>query len=187
MFLSKNIINRCVKNKYIYAIYKIVIYLYIKNQLTVSKTNMFSGFCSLLLYRKEDFASTSTDEPGISERTRQTTSTSQQTATNVGGTFTCSFCPLREHYDYKGTKPPFARQFVYSEECYIMKDPFSLPSRGEVLVLGADCSVCEHAVCLSCSIFYTKRFCPKCALSNMQYLPSQLHGKIRNLMNQADS
>ncbi|XP_012536003.1 cysteine-rich DPF motif domain-containing protein 1 [Monomorium pharaonis] len=121
------------------------------------------------------------------ERT-QGTSTSQQTSTtNVGGTFTCSFCPLKEHYDYKGAKPPFARQLVYLEECYIMKDPFSLPNRGEVLVLGADCSMCGHAVCLGCSIFYTKRFCPKCASSNMQYLPPQLHGKIRNLTKQTDS
>ncbi|EFN87745.1 cysteine-rich DPF motif domain-containing protein 1 [Harpegnathos saltator] len=98
-----------------------------------------------------------------------------------GGTFACSFCSLKEHYDYKGTRPPFARQLVYLEECYVMKDPFSLPSRGEVLVLGGDCSTCGHAVCLGCSIFYTKRFCPKCASSNMHNLPNKLHGKISKL------
>ncbi|KAG5327431.1 CDPF1 protein, partial [Pseudoatta argentina] len=137
--------------------------------------------------KKEDLADTSTGEPGINEQTQQDASTSQQTAINVGGTFTCSFCFLKERYDYKGTRPPFARQFVYSEECYIMKDPFSLPNKGEVLILGADCSVCEHAVCLGCSIFYTRRFCSKCAFSNMQHLPLQLHGKIRNLTKKADS
>ncbi|KYN36826.1 hypothetical protein ALC56_08617 [Trachymyrmex septentrionalis] len=140
-----------------------------------------------LMPLKEDLADTSAGEPGISEPTQQNASTSQQTAMNVGGTFTCSFCLLKERYDYKGTRPPFARQFVYSEECYIMKDPFSLPNKGEVLVLGADCSMCEHAVCLGCSIFYTRRFCSKCAFSNMQHLPPQLHGKIRNLTKQADS
>ncbi|XP_011689962.1 PREDICTED: cysteine-rich DPF motif domain-containing protein 1 [Wasmannia auropunctata] len=129
----------------------------------------------------------SAGESSISERTQRDASTSQQRATNVGGNFACSFCPLKEQYDYKGARPPFARHLVYSEECYIMKDPFSLPNRGEVLVLGADCSVCKHAVCLGCSIFYTRRFCPKCASSNVQYLPPQLHGKIRNLTKQANS
>ncbi|XP_071645692.1 putative transferase CAF17 homolog, mitochondrial [Temnothorax longispinosus] len=137
--------------------------------------------------KEEDLVSTPAGKSGINERTQQDTSTSQQTATNVGGTFTCSFCPLKEHYDYKGVRPPFARQLVYSEECYVMKDPFSLPNRGQILVLGANCSVCEHAVCLGCSIFYTRRFCPKCASSNMQYLPPQLHSRIRNLTKQADS
>ncbi|XP_071554889.1 putative transferase CAF17 homolog, mitochondrial [Temnothorax nylanderi] len=137
--------------------------------------------------KEEDLVSTPAGKSGINERTQQDTSTSQQTATNVGGTFTCSFCPLKEHYDYKGVRPPFARQLVYSEECYVMKDPFSLPNRSQILVLGANCSVCEHAVCLGCSIFYTRRFCPKCASSNMQYLPPQLHSKIRNLTKQADS
>lgn len=149
--------------------------------------NTFNGFCSLLLCRKEDLATTPAGESSVDKKTQQNTSTSQQTATNLSGTFTCSFCPLKEHYDYKGAKPPFARQLVYSEECYIIKDPFSLPNRGEVLVLGADCGMCKQAVCLGCSIFYTKRFCPKCAFSNMQYLPSQLHGKIKNLIKQTDS
>jgi len=151
--------------------------------------NTLSGtFCSLLLYRKEDLAPTSAGEPDINEQAQQDASTSQQTAMKVGGgIFTCSFCLLKERYDYKGIRPPFARQFVYSEECYIMKDPFSLPNKGEVLVLGADCSVCEHAVCLGCSIFYTRRFCSKCAFSNIQHLPTQLHGKIKNLTKQTDS
>ncbi|XP_011881905.1 PREDICTED: cysteine-rich DPF motif domain-containing protein 1-like [Vollenhovia emeryi] len=128
----------------------------------------------------------STGESSIGEQAQRDISKSKQTVTNVGGTFTCSFCPLKERYDYKGTRPPFARQLVYSEECYVMKDPFSLPNRGEVLVLGADCSVCEHAVCLGCSIFYKRRFCPKCASSNIQYLPLQLHNKIKNLSRQTD-
>lgn len=150
-------------------------------------TNTFNGFCSLLLCRKEDLATTSAGESGISKQTQQNIYTTQQTAMNVDDTFTCSFCPLKEHYDYKGARPSFARQLVYSEECYVVKDPFSLPNRGEVLVLGADCSVCKHAVCLGCSIFYTRRFCLKCASNNIQYLPSQLHGKIRNLIKQTDS
>ncbi|XP_033217075.1 cysteine-rich DPF motif domain-containing protein 1 [Belonocnema kinseyi] len=97
------------------------------------------------------------------------------------GTFACGFCPLNEHFDYKGTKPPFARQLLYLEDCYIMKDPFSPLNQGETLVLGADCSFCKTAVCLGCSIFYTKRFCKKCALAHIKDLPKQLHKKIIDL------
>lgn len=130
----------------------------------------------------ENLANTPVDESDICKQMQQNTSTSQQMAENVCDIFTCSFCYLKERYDYKGMKPPFARQLVYLEECYIMKDPFSLPNRGEVLVLGADCSICKRIVCLGCSIFYTQRFCLKCASNNMPKLPLQLHGKINNLM-----
>lgn len=100
---------------------------------------------------------------------------------DLGGTFKCTYCPLEEHYDFKGGKPPFARQIKFSEDCYIMKDPMSLPNRGEVLVLGADCGLCKKSVCLGCSIFYTKRFCPKCATDCKSNLPVQLHAKISAL------
>lgn len=140
----------------------------------------YSEFYFLLIYSMEDPADTTASEPNISILSEQDNAASQQriSKTGTGGTFACSFCPLKEHYDYKGSRPPFARQLIYLEECYFMKDPFSLPNRGEVLVLGGDCSMCGHAVCLGCSIFYTKRFCPNCATSNTQNLPIQLHGKI---------
>jgi len=99
-----------------------------------------------------------------------------------GGTFKCAYCPLEEHFDFKGAKPPFARQIKFSEDCYIMKDPTSLPNRGEVLVLGADCAMCKKPVCLGCSVFYAKRFCPKCATDSISNLPPQLHGKIKSLI-----
>ncbi|CAL1675273.1 unnamed protein product [Lasius platythorax] len=98
----------------------------------------------------EDLTSTPAEESDLSKQMQQNTSTSQQTAANVCGIFTCSFCYLKERYDYK--------------------------------VLGADCSMCKRIVCLGCSIFYTQRFCLKCASNNMQKLPFQLHGKINNLM-----
>lgn len=130
----------------------------------------------------ENLASTPVDKSDICKQMQQNTPTNQQVAANVCDTFTCSFCYLKERYDYKGTKPPFARQLIYLEECYIMKDPFSLPNKGEVLVLGADCNICKRIVCLGCSIFYTQRFCLKCAFNNIQKLPFQLHSKINNLM-----
>lgn len=119
----------------------------------------------------------------ISNEIQQTTLAKQQQTASVDDifNFTCSICNLKERYDYKGAKPPFARQLLYFEESYIMRDPFSLPNKGEALVLGADCSKCKRAVCFMCSIYYAKRFCLECALSDLQNLPFQLHGKIRSL------
>lgn len=103
----------------------------------------------------------------------------QEPKRDPGGTFICSSCKLMEKFNYKGTKPPFARNILYLEECYVMKDPFSLPGRGEVLVLGGDCSLCQKAICSACSIFYTKRFCKDCANDNLKNFPPQLQTKIK--------
>ena len=117
-----------------------------------------------------------------SEESREERKHSKEgTKSQTGGIFTCNFCSLNEYFDYKGTKPPFARQLLFLEDCYIMKDPFSPLNKGETLVLGADCSFCKRPVCLGCSIFYTKRFCKDCALENIKNLPSQLHKKIMDL------
>ena len=110
----------------------------------------------------------------------------KETKSEPGGTFACNFCGLKEHFDFKGSKPPFARQLLFLEECYIMKDPFSPLNKGETLVLGADCNFCQKSVCLDCSIFYTKRFCKNCALQNINQLPVQLHKRIKELSTDND-
>lgn len=112
----------------------------------------------------------------------QLATSSSSSKANAVDVFRCTYCSLQERYDFKGSKPPFARQIVYSEECYVMRDPFSLPNKGEVLILGSDCSICEKSVCLGCSIYFGKRFCSKCAVTNMNILPVQLHPKIKNLI-----
>ncbi|XP_044013609.1 cysteine-rich DPF motif domain-containing protein 1 [Aphidius gifuensis] len=99
---------------------------------------------------------------------------------DVGGNFECSSCKLYEKFDYKGTKPPFARNILFLEDCYVMKDPFSLPNRGEVLVIGGDCSICNKQICSNCSIFYAKRFCNECLTNNVDKFPVQLITKIIN-------
>ncbi|XP_015591190.1 cysteine-rich DPF motif domain-containing protein 1 [Cephus cinctus] len=126
-------------------------------------------------------ASTSQDTRGGSKNQNSSSTTVADDKKDPGGTFKCFFCHLNEHFDYKGSQPPFSKQICYSENCYIMKDPFSLPNRGEVLVLGGDCSVCNKSVCLGCSIFYTKRFCKECAFNNVKQFPLQLHNKITSL------
>ncbi|XP_028520877.1 cysteine-rich DPF motif domain-containing protein 1 [Apis cerana] len=99
----------------------------------------------------EPIASTSTEEIRIIEQNQDLTSTVQNSKETITGIFKCSYCSLEERFDFKGIKAPFARQLTYLEECYIMKDPFSLPNKGEVLVLGADCNFCKKSVCLGCN------------------------------------
>lgn len=129
----------------------------------------------------------STSKDGSTLTDRKEPSYSRDEKEKTGGMFTCSYCSLDGTFDYKGAKPPFARQLIYSEDCYIMKDPFSVLNEGEVLVLGADCSVCKKSVCLGCSIFFGNRFCSKCAIANIQYFPGELHTKIKALVKQSDT
>nr|XP_012139189.1 PREDICTED: cysteine-rich DPF motif domain-containing protein 1 [Megachile rotundata] len=135
----------------------------------------------------ESVASTSADDRRTSEYDLSITSAVQGSKQTTVGIFTCSYCALQERYDFKGTKPPFARQLTYLEECYLMKDPFSLPNKGEVLVLGADCNFCTKPVCLGCSIYFGKRFCLECASNNMHNLPTQLQTKIKSLIKNVNS
>lgn len=135
----------------------------------------------------ESIASTSMDQPAVVEHNHGIIPSVRESKEIAAGVFTCTYCLLQERFDFKGAKPPFARQIIYSEDCYVMKDPFSLPNRGEVLVLGGDCNFCNKPVCLACSIYFGKRFCLKCALSNIHHLPPQLHQKIKNLIKNTNS
>lgn len=94
--------------------------------------------------------------------------------------FDCFNCKLRENVDYKGTKPPFARELMLKEAGYIMRDPFSEAGRGQLLVLGSDCSACGRMVCLGkeCSVFYTKTFCLPCARDHLESLPGVIKSKL---------
>lgn len=133
---------------------------------------------------KHDAGTELESESSTSKETqRQTIPTERQITSDQDATFifACSICDLKERYDYKGTRPPFARQLLYSEECYVMRDPFSLSNKSEVLILGADCSKCKRTVCSTCSIYYARRFCLECASSELRNLPLQLHSKITSL------
>ncbi|CAB0043708.1 unnamed protein product [Trichogramma brassicae] len=100
-----------------------------------------------------------------------------------GGIWKCKYCSLEEYYDYKGMKPPFAKHLKMLEDCYIIKDPFSISNKCEVLVLGANCSICKCSCCMECSIYYYKRFCKSCAIKNSHCFPSKLNDKIKQLNN----
>lgn len=98
-----------------------------------------------------------------------------------GGIFTCVRCGLKEHYFYKGKKPPFTKKISFREDSYVMKDPFSPPNKNQLLLLGSDCSLCNIPVCQSpdCSIFYTRRFCISCAEENLKNFPSAVQIKLK--------
>lgn len=103
--------------------------------------------------------------------------------------FECALCSLNELCDYKGTHPPFARQIHFSENCYVMRDPFS-PQPGphsnkstseSYLTLGADCALCGQSICKSseCSLFYDKTFCLQCAMAQIKQFPLEMQTKIK--------
>ena len=95
--------------------------------------------------------------------------------------FNCSQCGLKENYHYYGKEPKFSKHLKLKEDSYIMKDPFSVSSSGDFLLLGSRCSICDTSVCCSseCSIFYTKRFCLKCATKYYKEFPTQIQTRIK--------
>ncbi|XP_060805369.1 putative transferase CAF17 homolog, mitochondrial [Amyelois transitella] len=100
--------------------------------------------------------------------------------------FQCSVCGMTEKANYKGTNPPFSRNIELKWPSYVMKDPFSPPGKGEILVLGADCAMCNKCVCINkeCSIFYTKMFCFNCAHNSIDKLPTEIKSKFTQLRKQ---
>ncbi|RZF45050.1 hypothetical protein LSTR_LSTR002011 [Laodelphax striatellus] len=102
---------------------------------------------------------------------------------NPGGDFICSVCSLTEHFDYKGKQPPFQKQLVFQYDTYIMKDPFSLPSKHQILVLGGDCIECSKQVCQNseCSIYYNRLYCLQCALKALHTFPKAVQTKLSKL------
>ena len=118
-----------------------------------------------------------------------------------GGQFTCALCHWSERYHGRGSSVPFARGVIFHEDAYVMRDPFVpygqnlyvflgkppfnlITIKGYVfnhfLNLGANCSVCSRTCCQQCSLYYTKRFCNKCAQENVDQFPVEVQKKIRD-------
>lgn len=98
-----------------------------------------------------------------------------------GGLFTCYMCNMTENYSYFGRSPRFLKCLVFLEECYLNRNPFSSPGSGDkFLVLGGECVGCGRCVCqaLTCSVFYTKRFCVLCAKANEAEFPPEVTAKL---------
>ena len=99
--------------------------------------------------------------------------------------FQCALCGLCEMCQYKGTAPPFVKNLLeFTESCYVMVDPFTArQSRfgNNFLVLGGECDSCHVTVCVECSIYFTKRFCVKCAQFNINEFPKDVQSRIVKL------
>lgn len=97
--------------------------------------------------------------------------------------FRCSRCDLKEQVNYRGTQPPFSRNVELKYTSYVMKDPFCPPGKGEILVIGSDCAICNKAVCINkeCSIFYCKIYCLACAKTHIEKFPLEIKSKIIQL------
>ncbi|KOB73456.1 hypothetical protein OBRU01_10720, partial [Operophtera brumata] len=103
-------------------------------------------------------------------------SKTKEEAVQIVYDFKCSNCNLNEKAHYKGQKPPFSRNIVLRHPSYVMKDPFSPPGKGEILVIGSDCAICDKPVCISkdCSLFYIKSYCLDCANKHYETFPVEI-------------
>mmetsp|Transcript_31967 Transcript_31967/g.76410 ORF Transcript_31967/g.76410 Transcript_31967/m.76410 type:complete len:113 (-) Transcript_31967:55-393(-) len=97
--------------------------------------------------------------------------------------FTCGMCQITIPYVYYGRQPKSAPQVVFLEEAFIAQDPFATEPRP--LCLGSKCAICQRPVCVSCSIFYTKRFCGDCGLQHKESFPPELHSVLGKLKEEA--
>jgi len=99
--------------------------------------------------------------------------------------FECSICGLCEMCQYLGRKPPFTKHLLeFDEEVFVMIDPFKpRQSRwfSDFLVLGGTCAACNVECCQDCSIYFSKRFCIKCAEFNINEFPKDVQSKIVKL------
>ena len=118
--------------------------------------------------------------------------------------FECSICGLCEMCQYLGRKPPFTKHLLeFDEDVFVMIDPFKVNQRttskitkklyrnlfqprqsrwfSDFLVLGGTCAACNVECCQDCSIYFSKRFCIKCAEFNINEFPKDVQSKIVRL------
>ncbi|XP_078474643.1 cysteine-rich DPF motif domain-containing protein 1 isoform X2 [Lampetra planeri] len=94
--------------------------------------------------------------------------------------FVCTVCKLHAPYNYYGRKPFYAKALELKEDSYTCQDPFET-ERGQLLVLGSNCSLCQRVVCTSqdCSLFYTRRFCLECIKQHISEFPAEIQFELK--------
>ncbi|XP_005092263.1 cysteine-rich DPF motif domain-containing protein 1 [Aplysia californica] len=107
-----------------------------------------------------------------------TSSRKKDPSTKPALPFSCSYCDFAVDYHYKGRKPPFAKNILMLEDCYVMKDPFS--TSGGFISVGGMCSLCARNVCMAntCSLFYTQRFCLNCVADRLEEFPQEIQQEV---------
>lgn len=101
--------------------------------------------------------------------------------------FKCSGCGMSELVDYFGKTPKFVRNIEFSEDSYVMKDPFRQPPTKNgtnsfteyFILLGSHCTLCQDVVCQDCRLFFKSTFCYPCAESEVRSFPLEVQSKIR--------
>lgn len=98
--------------------------------------------------------------------------------------FHCSTCHLREKFDYYGNQPPKMKHFKFSENCYVMVDPFVPPKEGEYIVLGAHCVTCNRTVCkeAGCSFYFGGTYCVRCAKECTSKFPKTVQERVNKII-----
>lgn len=97
--------------------------------------------------------------------------------------FQCSVCKYHERYDYFGMNPSYMKNYILLEDSYVIEDPFLPPRQGEYIILGANCSACNKAVCKDqrCSIYFDKTICINCAKDCLSSFPKVLQDKLNKV------
>uniref|UniRef100_H2ZQU6 Cysteine-rich DPF motif domain-containing protein 1 n=1 Tax=Ciona savignyi TaxID=51511 RepID=H2ZQU6_CIOSA len=99
--------------------------------------------------------------------------------------FTCDVCEVTFSYKFHGRylDDLGIKDIELLEEAFVILDPF-VPTK-DFLVLGGHCSVCNAVVCVdrNCSLFYCRRFCRRCALSNSQEFPTAITKELKYCYN----
>lgn len=132
----------------------------------------------------EAIPSTSTEVAEDTSSVKQESKAENEPAKPPKQYFQCSTCSLREKFDHFTTRPPKMKHFEFTENCYVMVDPFVPPNRGEYLVLGAHCVKCNRTVCRdsSCSFYFGGTYCVKCAKECARTFPKAVQEKLNRIV-----
>lgn len=98
--------------------------------------------------------------------------------------FECSRCSFKEKYQYYGSNPPTAKNYIFLEDSYVIENPFLPPKQGDLIVLGSHCVICKNSICkdTSCSIYYGGTYCIECAKSRTTMFPKTVQDKLNKII-----
>lgn len=96
--------------------------------------------------------------------------------------FICDSCTFKETYTYFGRQPPFTKNYTFTEDSYVIEDPFEPPKKGHFIIYGAHCTSCGKPVCkdIHCSFYYGVTYCITCAKNSNQF-PKSIAEKISKI------
>lgn len=103
---------------------------------------------------------------------------------NPLGKYSCFFFTSRTKFALNALEPRGSQErnlkfeFRFSEDVYVMKDPFSPKNRNiptNYLLLGGTCSICKNSVCADSVKKNIEHFCCKNFIDLLFYLANMQH------------